>query len=272
MMNFGQLVKKKEIHLNDMELCDSDLSVVIKVLQESQVLKELSLYNNKISLADDKFASALAQNDTLCSLDLGKNQIGREGAKWLATAFKLNATLQEVDLYSNHIGAEGAKCFADALISNTSLKLMYLGSNNIGDEGAHFLATSFIVNQSLRVVSVSENRISDRGAGYLTDALKCNHNIEVIDSGENQISDSVAQNIENILGDPIRKNPNKEHRTLLDQLAGFISTKNTEVGNARRRLVMKNEEIARKNEVLASREEQIAMISKICRRSLADGA
>ena len=45
-----------------------------------------------------------------------------------------------VSLYQNNIGDEGAKYVAEALKVNTSLTKIHLGGNNIGDEGAKYVA------------------------------------------------------------------------------------------------------------------------------------
>jgi hypothetical protein len=44
-----------------------------------------------------------------------------------------------IHLYNNNIGAEGAKYVAEALKLNTSLTIIYLGNNNIGAEGENML-------------------------------------------------------------------------------------------------------------------------------------
>lgn len=164
MMKFDRLVKQKQINLGDQGLRDGDLDVLVKVLQKSKVLEQLSLYGNQITLADGKFTNALANNHTLRKLYLYNNKIGPEGAKKLEAVLKINETLQVLYLSLNQIGNEGSKSIADALMSNSSLQALDFSHNNIGDEGAESLAASLLVNESLRRIWLEGNNISNEGA------------------------------------------------------------------------------------------------------------
>ena len=110
-MIFDNLTEKEEIHLRTKDLRNEDLDVVTKVLQKSDVLKKIDLWNNWIALVDGKFTDALANNHTLRILDLTCNDISAEGTKRLATALKANQTLQVISLYINQIGNEGPKAW-----------------------------------------------------------------------------------------------------------------------------------------------------------------
>ena len=77
-MNFADLVTQQFINLGGKGLRDSDLDVLIKVLQKSTVHEELWLDDNQITLADNKFTNALARNRTLrvLYLDVRRARIG----------------------------------------------------------------------------------------------------------------------------------------------------------------------------------------------------
>jgi Ran GTPase-activating protein (RanGAP) involved in mRNA processing and transport len=49
------------------------------------------------------------------TLNLGGNDIGKEGAKLIAEALKINTTLTTLNLGGNEIGKPGAKLIAEAL-------------------------------------------------------------------------------------------------------------------------------------------------------------
>ncbi|KAL7547844.1 hypothetical protein ACHAWF_011112, partial [Thalassiosira exigua] len=89
-MDFDRLVQQKKIDLNLRKLCNADLIVMTEVLRKSKVLETLCLWRNSITLAEGQFADALAQNQSLRYLNMGRNKIGDEGAKRLATAVKEN--------------------------------------------------------------------------------------------------------------------------------------------------------------------------------------
>ena len=107
-MEFEQLVKQKKIALVGKELQDGDIGVLADVLEKSEVLKELNLMCNKISLRDDRFTDALARNKTLQVLSLYGNEVGVEGAKRLADVLRVNTTLQQLFLEGNDVGDDGA--------------------------------------------------------------------------------------------------------------------------------------------------------------------
>ena len=109
----------------------------LKILWEKA---QLTLYNKQLSLYNSYFYS---------TINLGYDDIGAEGAKYVAEALKVNTSLTEIRLYSNNIGAEGAKYVAEALKVNTSLTEINLAGNNIGDEGAKYVAEALKVNTSL---------------------------------------------------------------------------------------------------------------------------
>ena len=72
------------------------------------------------------------------TINLRWNNIGAEGAKYVAEALKVNTSLTEIHLGGNNIGAEGAKYVAEALKVNTSLTKIHLSINNIGAEAVSY--------------------------------------------------------------------------------------------------------------------------------------
>ena len=56
----------------------------------------------------------------------GHNEIGDEGAKWIALLIKENFHLRKLDLRDNRISDEGCKFIAEALKTNHSLTELYL--------------------------------------------------------------------------------------------------------------------------------------------------
>ena len=53
--------------------------------------------------------------------DLHGNNIGDEGAKYVAEALKVNTSLTEINLYSNHFGAEGKQSLREVWKHNNGL-------------------------------------------------------------------------------------------------------------------------------------------------------
>ena len=81
----------------------------------------LKFYSMEI---DDELAKALAKilpYTTLTSLDLGGNDIGYSGAKYLAEALKDNITLTSLDLNGNNIGDAEVRDLANLIDRNIAL-------------------------------------------------------------------------------------------------------------------------------------------------------
>jgi Ran GTPase-activating protein (RanGAP) involved in mRNA processing and transport len=117
----------------------------------------------------------------------------------LADALRGNTSLTAIDLGGNELGAQGVKYIADALRVNTSLTTVYLGGNEIGDQGAQYLADALRVNSSLNAIYIESNNISAQGARSLADALQVNTSLTEIHLQRNDIGDdSLKQEIQQL--------------------------------------------------------------------------
>ena len=88
-------------------------------------------------------AEALEQLSQGCEeLDLQSVEIGDEGAKELAVAFKTNKALTKLQLYKNNIGNEGAQGLAEALKESQTLMSLWVNRNVIGKKGSKALGAA----------------------------------------------------------------------------------------------------------------------------------
>jgi len=227
-MNYQDLIKKEIIWLDDKELYDEDMGVLVKVVQESEVLEGLLLCSNHITLADGAFTSALAQNHTLRTLNL----------------------------YNNKIGVEGAKCLAAALKVNSSLQQLHLGGNHIGDKGAQFLADSLVVNKGLSKIWLNRNRIGDNGAHRLANALACNYVPKQIALEENHISCDMKKTIKSIHTFMAKRKRETRRNEIV------IARKDKEIRIKDEELASKSEELTSKSEQIASLEAAIRLLKQ----------
>ena len=207
MLDLDQLIKKKKITLVGKGLSDSDIDVLAEVLQKSDVVEEINLMCNNITLAEGPFTDALAKSKTLKVLSLYSNQIGALGATRLAKALKVNQTLGQLFLEGNRLGDKRTQALASALTVNSSLQCLILRGNGIGDEGVEGLANSFLFNKSLRVVLLGENKLTNNGAQKLADALEYNATIDQCLVDANNISPIMVLKIKTIISSVSRKNP-----------------------------------------------------------------
>jgi Ran GTPase-activating protein (RanGAP) involved in mRNA processing and transport len=172
-------------------LRDEDLDEIIKEMETNSALSEIKLSNNLMTLADGRFATALASNTSIQNISLHDNNISDEGVRSMASALKNNNTLRCINLSGNTISKAGAQYLAEALMVNTSLDKIYLQSNKIGDEGVRSLAGSLKNNNTLVYIFLCGNQISKVGAKFLADALMVNTKLESINLNGNMIGDGV---------------------------------------------------------------------------------
>ena len=202
------------IRLNYKGLRDDDLDELYQIIEQSTVLKELSLRNNNLSLSDGKLAIAIAKNTTIKELDLSHNNISPKGVKLLADALKENNTLEDLDLNSNtRIMDEGVKCLAKMLVVNKSLQRIDLSSCYIAksEQGSEGIKAAVIKEETgMRSIDMN-NGIKDECAEKLAEAILSNHSINQLNLDFNNISEDVMDRIEEILQDPKRKIVNKEN-------------------------------------------------------------
>jgi Ran GTPase-activating protein (RanGAP) involved in mRNA processing and transport len=159
-------------------------------------------------------ADAVAShNNTLRKLHLHKNNIGNEGARFLAEALlrrtsttTATSSLEKLYLGDNHIGADGARCLADALRSpNSALRHLYLHHNAVGDQGAAYLADALRSNAVLLTLDLTDNHVGAGGARALLDALSCHGTAlqSLSLGGNNDIPNDILQQFKAALRLPV---------------------------------------------------------------------
>ena len=137
---------------------------------EAEALKALSAYlsqytivglgNSELSLhAIARLAAALAENETLQTLYLERDNIGPDGAEHIGAALAKNTTLQSLSLYFNNIGTAGARHIGAALAKNTSLQTLDLALNDIGPVGAEHIGVALAKNKTLQSLNLALNDI-----------------------------------------------------------------------------------------------------------------
>ena len=107
----------------------------------------------------------------LTSLDLGFNDIGAEGAAWLAPSLVLMAQLTSLNLNGNWLGAVGVAALAPSLALMARLTSLDLGDNAIGDAGAASLAPSLALMPQLTSLDLELNDFGTAGAASLAPSL-----------------------------------------------------------------------------------------------------
>ena len=106
------------------------------------------------------------------TINLGKNDIGAEGAKALAEQLKDAKVSHNIYLERNNIGAEGAKALAEQLKDAKVSHNIGLSDNDIGAEGAKALVEQLKDAKVPLTISLIENDIGAQGAKDLAEQWK----------------------------------------------------------------------------------------------------
>uniref|UniRef100_A0A6B2KZS0 NAD(P)(+)--arginine ADP-ribosyltransferase n=1 Tax=Arcella intermedia TaxID=1963864 RepID=A0A6B2KZS0_9EUKA len=87
-------------------------------------------------------------------LNLGCNEIGKEGVQFLSEAIKLNSSLTSLNLHVNLFGNEGAQFISEAIKVNSSLTELDIQLTSIGKSGVQFISEALKHNSSLTDIAI----------------------------------------------------------------------------------------------------------------------
>lgn len=176
-----------ELDLSAKGINDEDAIKLAIPLYNNTSLKSLKLDSNLITATGIKALSeSLKYHPCVDSLSLAgnnhsrQNQIGDDGAAWLANALKANQSLRFINLWGNNVGYIGTKAFAEALKENNTLIALRLSDANIGDNGAQEFADALRINKKLSILILEYGNIGDIGGRQFADALRINMTLSTL--------------------------------------------------------------------------------------------
>ncbi|CAF1647072.1 unnamed protein product, partial [Adineta ricciae] len=162
---------------------------------------------------------------TLTILDLTGNQIGVQGAQYLANALQMNTTITKVNLCNNEIESKELEHISKALRTNKTLLTLDLGKNKIRNCGIQNIADALQKNtvefkhvsenlivcvlcltQTLTTLNLHSNQIGNIGVQYLSNALRMNITLSALNLSCNRISNRGSRYLEDAL---------RENKTLI---------------------------------------------------------
>ena len=198
--------KLQQINFNcvnfiDCHLTAVDCSSLVNVINVQQISHLDLSFNNIGPLGCFEISKLLKRREFhLSSLNLTRNQLTDEAAKYLAEAINSNnSQLRTLNLSENNISHIGARHLAEAINNNNcQLRTLNLSENNISDIGAQHLADAINNNNNcqLHTLNLSDNNISHIGAQHLADAINNNNcQLHTLILAENNISDIGAQHL-----------------------------------------------------------------------------
>ena len=127
-----------------------------------------------LQMADLTTICEQLRENSLTSLDLRYNKIGKEGASQIAEALRYNKTLTSLDLYNVSISIESVSKIAEALCYNISLAHLNLYNSDISYYFISKITTALRYNNSLITLSLWGRE----GASKIAESLQHNKDIQ----------------------------------------------------------------------------------------------
>eukprot|EP01062_Namystynia_karyoxenos_P051421 TRINITY_DN4036_c0_g1_i1.p1 TRINITY_DN4036_c0_g1~~TRINITY_DN4036_c0_g1_i1.p1 ORF type:complete len:725 (+),score=233.54 TRINITY_DN4036_c0_g1_i1:65-2176(+) len=191
-----------------------------KGIAENWSLTSLELRRNEIGAAGAvPLAQALAVNTSLRYLGLGRNKLTNAGGVHIAEALKINRTLESIDLEWNELRDECATAFAEVLAASNSLLTVSLERNKIQKDGVAAIGAALAENRKLKTLNLGWNKARVVGAIALADALRENSSLKGLNLAMNQIPSEGAFAIANALRDnSCLESLNLQHNRIGDAL------------------------------------------------------
>ncbi len=174
----------------------------VECLENKDCKNEVNL-SNQVSKFEEielsvLFDDYLSKCETMTSLNISNNNLGKTGAFQVADFLKTNTSVINLDISNNKIGNEGAKNIAKVLTPTKTTELY---------------------NRTLISLNISNNDIGDEGMKAIYDALyNLNITLETINYTGNTFDDSIKNNIEELLrGNKSYKEKNKKPQLYTEQ-------------------------------------------------------
>jgi hypothetical protein len=146
------------VHIKQSRLDDNGVKELAPVLKEHKLVKFSYTQSSRV-IELIKVMKGSHPVNSFKELNLQQNNIGDEGARYIAKVLEQNTSLKELNLQQNNIGYHGAYEIAKALEQNTSLTKLNLQQNNIDDYGAHHIVGALEQNTSLKELNLQQNNI-----------------------------------------------------------------------------------------------------------------
>lgn len=170
-----------------------------RALAKNTTLTDISMETNNLIAAEGvrAFASGVAVNTKLRSIDIGGLQCGDAGAEAVAAALAAHPSIEHVGMPGSLITDVGAIAMASALCTNQKLHMMDLRHNAIGDKGAEDLAEALTTaNTALQGLILCGNDIKDAGARSVINAYSAHPTLSCVDVDENDMDEALVDEIE----------------------------------------------------------------------------
>ena len=180
------------LDVSNNELETEGIWQIKSALEPLQLLKYISLsYNNLGDDATSEIGRLLPTLQSIVEIDLSSNNIQDNGALSIGMALSnSNCNLEKLNISKNKIADDGARYILDGIANNTTLTSLNLSSNSITDiGGGEFVDQLDNTNRTLLHLDLSGNQISESRMRVLAILLK-HRNKSSVAASLNKATDS----------------------------------------------------------------------------------
>jgi len=201
LVQMGKVSRLKKINLSRNYLDVDGFSCLGSLLTNGpSTLCELYLQScGGTSIAIKELMQGLKNNKTLQLLDLRDNDIGVDGASYIADALQSGPKLKQLMLSNCNLESAGSISICQSLMTNISLEILNIGDNNIGDSAAPQIALLLESNKVLKYLCIPENAFTDYGMAYISKSLMKNKNLAFLGIQWNFLTNDAAELLGNCL-------------------------------------------------------------------------
>lgn len=139
-------------------------SILHKIIRNSnETLIVTFAFDNLAPENIAQLLTALYQNTTTHTLNLGVNFLQKESIVLLASYLSTHHSIEKLELGGNEMGDENAKLLLNALETNCGIKILNLKDNYISDELIPSIKQLLKNNTTLQLVNLTANNFSKDG-------------------------------------------------------------------------------------------------------------
>jgi len=135
-----------------------------------------------------KLGEVFADNSSVKSLDLSRNQLGPLTSAALASSVDQNQGVVELNVSRNNFGARCAARFAALVKVNATIRILDISHNGLEDEGTETIGLMLGGEVELKSLDLSATRMGERGAAAVAASLSRNESLESLHVGRNPTS------------------------------------------------------------------------------------
>ncbi|KAK1732245.1 leucine-rich repeat protein [Skeletonema marinoi] len=207
----GQQSTLKYLNFEETNLMDEMLVEIVAALSSQPQLEELDLGYNNIGRDGCVALGNVLQglkNPNLTNLHLENNAIDDEGLHALVSGLKNCHNLTSFHLHGNQLITEAGLRSLSALFQSDSCRLEHLDLDelNIDDDGVSILAAGLVSLSTLKRLHISDNSIGDEGLQALLVGGLASLNLEELHLSRNSFSPSGLRSLRNWVQSATRLN------------------------------------------------------------------